>query len=155
MRLLLLTLLRRAAAAASEPFWAQHEPEAVYTSASLTLHGAAPFFATSTWLNDPEFVGVFDTGTPDGSNDWAYSAPAGNDKQLPAWQVVQARHAGAAGVGRVDTFAALGTWFAPYECRVFAWSSAGNATPAWTFSLPNCTSGAAARPVPLPNAVPS
>ena len=147
MLLPLLAVLRCAAAAATEPFWAQHEPAAVYTSASLTLTGSgtgAPFFATASWINDPEFVGVFDTGTPDGSNDWTYAAPPGNDKQVPAWQVVQARHAGAAGVGRVDTFAALGTWFAPYECRVFAWSSAGGAAPAWAFSLPNCSSGAAA-----------
>jgi len=122
-------------------FWEQHEPEAIYTSAGLSLRpGSKPAFSTATWANDPEFVGVFDTATPDGSNDWTFAAPAGNEKQVPAWQVAQARHA----VAAVDTFAALGTWFAPYECRVFAWASAGNGTPAWTFTAPNCSSGAAA-----------
>ena len=113
----------------SRLFWEQHEVEAVYTSAGLGLRGpsSAPTFSTATWANDPEFVGVFDTATTDGSDLWTFAAPSRDEKQIPAWQVAQAR---TAGEGAVDTFAALGTWFAPYECNLFAWASSGNGTPA-------------------------
>lgn len=99
-------------AAPPAPFWEQHEDAAVFTSAALSLRagGASPLFATATWLNDPEFVGVFDTSTRGGADDWTFAAPARESKQLPAWQVVMARHATArAGAGAVDTFAVTGS----------------------------------------------
>jgi hypothetical protein len=127
------------------PFWCQHDDAAVFTAAALSLHdSSSPSFGTSTMLNDPEVVSVFNTSSASGSDNWSFAAPPRDAKQLPLWQVSMAAHAEReAGVGAVDTLAILGTWFPPSACGVYAFASRGGGAPAWSTTVDNCTFGAA------------
>ena len=130
--------------AASTLLWAQHEPVAIYTSAGLSLHnGSSPTFATSAWWfnnSQPPFVEAFNV-SESGESTWRYAAAP--TAGLPMMQVAMARHADAAGAGRVDVVA-VQTQFAdgggePAECVVLGWSSlAAGGAPAWSHRIPAC-----------------
>lgn len=72
-----LALAGAAAAPVATLLWTQNEPDATYTSAAISLHGAAapPTFATatsglSTWPVMLEIYNVSDSG----ENVWSYAA---------------------------------------------------------------------------------
>ena len=127
--------------------WHQTEPDATYTSAAISLHGAgaSPTFATATSGLDtwPVELEVFNISSPSGTPSWTYAAAADN---ATAFSVVMARHCEGAGVGAVDTVVveadADGAGQAGAAAvRGFA-STGADGTPAWSLPL-----GAAVREV--------
>jgi hypothetical protein len=100
---------------------------AIFTSASVTRHaGASPNFAVASYLNQPEFIEVFNTS----SVVWSFSQASGT------YIADQARHAESAGL-TVDTFGAVIT---STGTTVYGFSSTGSGVPAWQLPLPGCSS---------------
>ena len=126
-----------AAAPVANLLWQQNEPDATYTSAAISLHGAAPpTFATATsgldtWPVMLEIYNVSDSG----ENVWSYAAVADN---ATSFSVAMARHTEGQGAGAVDTVIAEGDADAANDSWLRGFASLGSGTPAWSLRVPNC-----------------
>lgn len=107
--------------------WSQSEAVSIYSDASVTRHaGSSPSFGVAAYLNQPEFIEVFNTS----SLVWQFSPGPGT------YIEDQARHAESAGL-TVDTFGAIIT---ATGTTVYGFSSTGTGTPVWELPLPGCSS---------------
>lgn len=120
------------AAAQSTMLFNQSEANAIYDGVGVSLHGSSPLaatFAVGSSLNPPEFIEVFGA---DGTLAWQYMPTSG-----AAYLVSSARHVDGASSNAVDTFSAEVT---AGGATLLGFSSTGTGTPAWSTSLPNCSS---------------
>ena len=138
----LLALLAAPAAALAAPtatlLWQQGEPDATYTSAAISLHGAAaaPTFATATSGLDswPVMLEVYNVSSTDGSAAWQYAAAADN---ATSFSVAMARHTEGAGAGAVDTVIIEGDKDVASDVWLRGFASLGAGAPAWSLRVPN------------------
>lgn len=136
-RAVLLAACGALASADTQLIWSQHQDAAVYTSSAITRHpGAAPSFSTSTWLNTPIYVEVYNVSDNGQAPMWSFEDP----NREAVLQVDMARHAEAFGTGAVDTVAGDALFGAAGSCILRAWSSLGDGTPAWSYTVPDCAS---------------
>ena len=134
----LLLVTSAAAAPVSTLLWSQTEPDATYTSAAISLHGAgaAPTFATATSGLDtwPVMVEVYNM-TDSGDFVWSYSAQNDN---ATGFSVASARHTEKAGVGAVDLVVVEGDKDVASDVWLRGFASLGSGRPAWSLRVSNC-----------------
>ena len=139
----LLALLAAPAAALAAPtatlLWQQGEPDATYTSAAVSLHGAsaAPTFATATSGLDswPVVLEVYNVSSGNGGSvAWQYAAAADN---ATSFFVAMARHTEGTGAGAVDTVIIEGDKDAASDVWLRGFASLGAGAPAWSLRVPN------------------
>lgn len=115
--------------------WEQSQPDATYTSAAVSLHGAsAPTFATATSGLDnwPVLLEVINAS---GTSLWTYTSPADD---ATSFDVVSARHAERQGVGAVDTVVVEGDKDAADDVWLRGFAALGAGAPAWSLRVSAC-----------------
>jgi len=125
-----------AAAPTATLLWTQSEPDATYTSAAVSLHGAgaAPTFATATSGLDtwPVVLEVYNVSS-NGGVAWQYAAAADN---ATSFSVAMARHTeGAGAAGAVDTVIIEGDKDAASDVWLRGFASLGAGAPAWSLRV--------------------
>lgn len=61
--------------ATAKLLWHQSEAVAIYSSASVSLQAAGPSFAVAAYLNQPEYIEVFNSSVPV----WSFASGPGSE----------------------------------------------------------------------------